>query len=58
MSRIVSFTIFPFMLEAGQKSNSALLIEVPDAELWSPEQPHLVHLVAQLIDAEGYSCRN
>ncbi len=44
---------FPLELEAGQKGQR-LVIEVPDAKLWSPEEPNLYRLVAQLIDANGY----
>ena len=32
---------FPLQLEAGQKQQR-LVIEVPDAKLWSPENPHLI----------------
>lgn len=45
---------FPLMLEVGQKQQR-LVLEVPGAELWSPESPHLYRLVAQLIDEEGYA---
>jgi hypothetical protein len=44
---------YPLVLEAGQKQQR-LVIEIPDAKLWSPETPHLYRLVAQLIDANGY----
>lgn len=44
---------FPLRLEAGQKQQR-VVIEVPDAILWSPETPHLYRLVAQLIDEKGY----
>lgn len=44
---------FPLKLEAGQKQQR-VVVEVPDAQLWSPERPHLYRLIAQLIDAEGY----
>ncbi len=44
---------FPLELEAGQKGQR-LVIEVPGAKLWSPEEPTLYRLVAQLIDANGY----
>lgn len=44
---------FSLKLEAGQKGQR-LVVEVPDAKLWSPEEPHLYRLVAQLIDANGY----
>jgi len=44
---------FPLRLEVGQKQQRVVL-DLPDAELWTPETPHLYVLVAQLIDAEGY----
>src|SRR5205085_446657 len=45
---------FPLKLEAGQK-RQRLVIEIPNAQLWSPENPHLYRLVAQLIDSHGKS---
>lgn len=45
---------YPLKLEAGQKRQRVVL-KVPDAQLWSPETPHLYRLVAQLIDANGYT---
>jgi beta-galactosidase/beta-glucuronidase len=42
---------FPLLLEAGQKQQR-VVIEMPDAKLWSPETPQLYVLVAQLIDDE------
>lgn len=44
---------FPLYLEAGQKQQR-VVIDLPDAELWSPEKPHLYRLVAQLVDSEDY----
>ncbi|CCH52760.1 glycoside hydrolase family 2 sugar binding protein [Fibrisoma limi BUZ 3] len=44
---------FPLRLQAGQKQQR-VVIEVPGAELWSPESPRLYRLVAQLIDSSGY----
>jgi len=44
---------YPLQLDAGQK-NQRLVIEIPDAQLWSPDQPHLYRLVAQLIDEKGH----
>ncbi len=45
---------YPLKLEAGEK-NQRVVIEVPDAQLWTPETPHLYSLVAQLIDEKGYA---
>jgi beta-galactosidase/beta-glucuronidase len=45
---------YPLLLEAGQK-NQRVVIEVPNAKLWGPDEPHLYQLVAQLIDSNGYS---
>ncbi len=44
---------FLLPLAAGQKQQR-VVIEVPGAKLWSPENPHLYLLVAQLIDTNGY----
>ncbi|WP_345951602.1 MULTISPECIES: sugar-binding domain-containing protein [unclassified Mucilaginibacter] len=44
---------YQLALEAGEKQQR-LVIEIPDARLWSPEDPHLYRLVAQLIDSDGY----
>ncbi|MBD0288752.1 MAG: glycoside hydrolase family 2, partial [Flavisolibacter sp.] len=45
---------FPLRLEAGQKQQRVVL-EIPDAQMWSPENPHLYRLVAQLIDGDNYT---
>jgi len=45
---------FDFFLEAGEK-RQRVVVEIPDARLWSPEDPHLYRLVAQLIDTNGYT---
>ena len=44
---------FPLQLEAGQK-RQRLVLEIPGAKLWSPEEPYLYKLVAQLINQDGY----
>ena len=44
---------FPLKLEEGQKQQR-VVVEVPGAELWSPEHPHLYRLVAQLISEQQY----
>lgn len=50
----LSVADFPLPLDAGQKQQYVVM-ELPDAELWSPENPHLYRLVAQLIDSNGYA---
>ncbi len=47
---------FPLRLEAGQKSQR-VVIELPDANLWSPQHPQLYRLVAELQDAEGHAAQ-
>ncbi len=47
---------FPLRLEAGQKQQRVVM-EVPGARLWSPEDPALYLLVAQLIDAHGHAAQ-
>jgi len=44
---------YPLLLQAGQKQQR-LVIGIPDAKVWSPEEPHLYRLVAELVDADGY----
>ncbi|HUR10670.1 MAG TPA: glycoside hydrolase family 2 TIM barrel-domain containing protein [Flavitalea sp.] len=44
---------FVLRLEEGQKQQRVVL-EVPDAELWSPQSPNLYTLVAELIDSNNY----
>ncbi|QRR00251.1 glycoside hydrolase family 2 protein [Dyadobacter sandarakinus] len=43
---------FPLMLDAGQKSQR-LVLDVPDAKVWSPESPTLYRLVARLVNDQG-----
>ncbi len=45
---------YPLQLVAGEKGQR-VVIEVPDAQLWSTENPHLYRLVAQLVDNNGYA---
>lgn len=52
VTEMVATDEFPLILEAGQKQQRVVL-EVPDAELWSPENPKRYTLVAQLIDESG-----
>lgn len=44
---------FALHLAEGQHEQR-LVLEVPGAEVWCPENPHRYRLVAQLIDATGY----
>ena len=44
---------YTLTLQAGQKSQR-LVIEIPDAQLWSTDNPVLYRLVAQLIDEKNY----
>ena len=45
---------FPLQLSEGQKQQR-LVVEIPNAVLWSPQEPHLYRLVAKLVDATGYA---
>ncbi|MBF9140036.1 glycoside hydrolase family 2 [Hymenobacter sp. BT439] len=45
---------FPLHLEPGQWQQRVVM-ELPGAELWSPEAPNRYRLLAQLIDHEGYA---
>jgi hypothetical protein len=45
---------YPLVLEAGQKSQR-VVIRIPDAKLWSTEDPHQYRLVAQLVDKNEYA---
>lgn len=45
---------FSLQLQPGQKQQR-LVLEVPGAQLWSPESPQLYRLIAQLIDDKGYT---
>ena len=47
---------FPLRLAAGQK-HQRVSMEVPGAKLWSPENPNLYLLLAELIDADGRSAQ-
>jgi beta-galactosidase/beta-glucuronidase len=52
--QLIATDDFSLMLEAGQKQQRVVL-DIPDAKLWSPETPYLYRLVAQLINSEGYT---
>jgi hypothetical protein len=45
---------FPLLLEAGQKEQRVVL-ELPNSQSWSPENPHLYLLIAKLIDKDNYA---
>jgi beta-galactosidase/beta-glucuronidase len=45
---------YSLLLEAGQKQQR-VVIKIPDAILWTLENPHLYRLNAQLIDVNGYT---
>jgi beta-galactosidase/beta-glucuronidase len=47
---------FPLRLAAGQK-HQRVAMEIRDAKLWSPEEPNLYLLLAELIDSEGRSAQ-
>jgi len=50
----VASSEYPLFLDAGQK-DQRLVLEVPGAQLWSPENPYCYRLVAQLIYPDGYA---
>jgi beta-galactosidase/beta-glucuronidase len=52
----LSSSDYPLRLDAGQKQQRVVL-DLADAQLWSPENPVRYKLVAQLIDQEGYSAQ-
>ena len=43
---------YPLKLKKGQRQQR-LVMEIPNAENWSPASPHLYRLVAQLVDEKG-----
>ncbi|MBG6234441.1 beta-galactosidase/beta-glucuronidase [Pedobacter sp. CAN_A7] len=43
---------YPLKLKKGQREQR-LVMEIPNAENWSPASPHLYRLVAQLVDENG-----
>ena len=45
---------FPLKLDAGEKTQR-VVVEIPNAEHWSPDTPHLYVLVAELVDESGYA---
>lgn len=47
---------FALTLGPGQK-RQRLAMELPDAKLWSPAEPNIYLLVAELIDADGRSAQ-
>ena len=53
-NKLLATSDFNLQLEVGQKQQRVVM-EVPGARLWSPEEPNLYRLQAQLIDTKGYS---
>lgn len=49
----VATSDYQLRLEAGQK-NQRVVVEVPGAKLWSPEEPNLYRLEAELIASDGH----
>lgn len=47
---------FPLKLDAGEKQQR-VVVEIPGAKLWSPEEPTLYVLIAELIDETGYAAK-
>jgi len=47
---------YPIRLDAGQKEQR-LVLDIDDAQLWSPVTPVRYKLVAQLIDKTGYAAQ-
>lgn len=45
---------FPLKLERGEKQQR-VVIAIPDAKHWSPEEPYLYTLIAELVDESGHS---
>ena len=45
---------YPLLLDSGQKVQR-VVIEVPGGRLWSPDNPNLYWVEAQLIDSHGYA---
>jgi len=45
---------FPLKLDAGEK-DQRVVVEVQDAKHWSPEDPNLYVLIAELVDESGYA---
>ncbi len=49
----VATSDYPIHLTTGQK-NQRLVLEVPGANLWSPESPYCYRIVAELLHPDGY----
>ncbi|HEX8313501.1 MAG TPA: glycoside hydrolase family 2 TIM barrel-domain containing protein [Flavisolibacter sp.] len=52
----VATDVFPLKLDAGEKQQR-VVVAIPEAKLWSPEDPNLYVLVADLVDETGYTAR-
>lgn len=53
---VLATSDYPLYLNVGQKKQR-VTIDIPDAQLWSPETPVRYKLVAQLIDSTGYAAQ-
>jgi beta-galactosidase/beta-glucuronidase len=47
---------FPLLLDVGEKEQR-VVVEIPGAKAWSPDEPNLYVLVAELVDVTGYAAR-
>lgn len=47
---------FPLLLDVGEKEQR-VVVEIPGAKTWSPDEPNLYVLVAELVDSTGYIAR-
>jgi hypothetical protein len=52
----VATSEFPLTLAAGEK-RQRLPMQLPGAKLWSPAEPNLYILIAELIDGDGYTAQ-
>ncbi len=53
---VMATSDYPLHLNVGQKRQRVTL-DIPDAQLWSPETPVRYKLIAQLIDPAGYAAQ-
>lgn len=52
--QLVAVEQYPLKLEAGEKFQR-VVVEIPQATVWSPGNPQLYQLIASLVDESGYS---